>query len=406
MANKKQLLIATALKTLKDNGYSFSNDKEGVDLQKSKHGLSADILIKGNDITLEEALQHPIFSNALRSSDIDIDNFEVDRFTVNQWDMGEHTNYQFKVQFKNKSASPVSVALHNIVEHLPTWKQAPKTRKEFPEGDKMVEISLYDTHFGMLSWEPETGENYDTDIASSVYLDAIKQVIKRTRGMKIDYFLLVIGNDMFHINDPSGTTPTAGNQLDFDTRLANIIECCQRTLVSSINALSKKSPVRVTWIPGNHDPETSYFMLRIIDAWYKDHKNVTVDVSPKPRKYIEYGINLIGFAHGCMFGKSQERQIGGIMAAEAADLWKPDQYREFHKGHYHKKNELIINTGGTFNSIVVRDIPSLCGTDYWHFQKGFVNTSKTAQFFVWDKNYGLKSTEDIHVDMGFYRGEK
>jgi len=56
----------------------------------------------------------------------------------------------------------------------------------------------------------------------------------------------------------------------------------------------------------------------------------------------------------------------------------------------------------TYGGVVVRTIPSLVGTDYWHFTKGFVATSKTAQFFVWNKNYGLESVQDVHVDSSLY----
>jgi hypothetical protein len=123
-------------------------------------------------------------------------------------------------------------------------------------------------------------------------------------------------------------------------------------------------------------------MLRELAAYYREDPRVSVDVSPRARKVIRWGINLIWFLHGCDLARKNEKALPGLFADEAADQWAPGQYREIHRGHTHKKNELWFTGVETYGGTVVRTIPSLVATDAWHFRKGFIGTSKTAQIFV------------------------
>jgi len=316
----------------------------------------------------------------------------------------QRTNHQFSVEWRRRKPTPLLTALERLVDRLKE-KKRPVIKCQPRESDYMVEVALYDLHVGLLSWRPETGENYDVAIARRIMADAISQTVLRTKPLKPEYYLLPIGNDFFHINNPEGLTPRNANRLDVDTRLAHIFEEGGIILREAIDALVEVAPVKIIWIPGNHDPQTSYYLLHVLAAAYENDERVEVDVSPKPRKIHIFGINMIGFMHGCDIATSKEKALPGILADEAGDDWASGQYREIHRGHTHKKAELWFAGVDTHGGVVVRTIPSLVGTDYWHVQKGFVKTSKTAQFFVWNKNYGLESVQDVHVDASFYSHE-
>ena len=386
---------------------------EGINIHKRADKLSADVVIqtpRGRDLSLAEALENPRFRKALQSSEIVLDDFEIIRFKVNSWDVTlnlrgkieQRTNHQFWIEWKRIAPAPIAMALRRLVERI---KPAPAHKAAPRDGKRMVEVALYDLHFGMLAWKAEVGEDYDTKIAAAVLADATAQIIARTRALKPEYYLVPIGNDAFHVNDGTNLTPQNKNRLDVDTRLAQVIEIAERSLEAMVEALARVAPVRLLWVPGNHDPQTSYWLLRVLAARYRDDARVDVDTSPKPRKVHLYGKNLIGFMHGCDLAQSKEKALAGILADESADVWAPGQYREIHRGHTHKKNELYFIGAETYGSVVVRTIPSLVGTDEWHFRKGFVETSKTAQFFVWHKTYGLESVSDIHVSPAIYHKE-
>ncbi len=382
--------------------------------RRGDNELSAEITFHtplGAKPTLSEAINNPKLQSALTSAEINLPDFEIVKFKSNSWDVSikladntieQRTNHQFSIEWRRRLGSPILSALEGLLKRLPE-KGRPYAKTPKRVGDCMVEIALYDLHFGLLSWAAETGENYDVKIARHIMADATAQILQRTAKRKVEYYLLPIGNDFLHVNNVVGQTPQNRNQLDVDTRLARIIEEGALALRDTVEALAKKAPVEVLWIPGNHDPQTSYYLLRELAAWYKDDGRVTIDTSPKPRKTRLYGINLIGFMHGSDIATGKEKALAGLLADEAADLWAPNQYREIHKGHYHAKGELYFTGASTYGGVVVRTIPSLVGTDYWHFSKGFVGSSKTAQYFVWAKDYGLESVNDVHVDISFYK---
>ena len=397
----------------KSSGNRNTDFSTQTTVDKFAQGLNIDVVLEskhGKKITLQEALENPKFKRLLESGKIDLSKYEISRFITNSWDVtnaeGEtFTNHQFKIWWNLKVSNPLLISNKELEKTLLKFK--PKKYKPiiYPKDtQKMVEISLYDIHFGMLSWKMETGEDYDLKLARNIYNNAIDQIIKRLEHEKIDYFLFPIGNDFLHINDTTNLTPRAKNRLVVDGRLAKVITEAEYMLVDSVNKLKQIAPVKLFWIPGNHDPETSYYLLRILNAKFDNDKYVEVDTSPAPRKYKLYGRNLIGFAHG--MAMARQKNWMAVMADECAGIWKPNQYREVHTGHQHRESELIYKTTNTIGSMVLRVIPSMCGTDYWHFEKGFTATPKTALCFIWDKKYGLESIQDIHIRMDLYNNDR
>jgi len=349
--------------------------------------------------------------DALAYADVDLDIWEVERYLVNSWEMGSkdatgHPQvtplWQVKAWLTRRRSTSLEQALEMLLEQVPA-KPARARKRPSRAGRRMVEVALYDLHFGLLAWGPEIGENYDVAIARAITADAIGQIAQRTRDLGVERYLFPIGNDLFHINDPTGLTPLHRNRLDVDSRLPRIIAEVGLAMHDAVDTLRSIAPVKLIWVPGNHDPQTSYWLMRELAAYYRHDDAVEVDTSPRPRKVEQYGVNLIWFLHGCDLATKNEKALPGLFASEAAHLWAPDQYREIHRGHTHKKQELWFTGVETYGGGVVRTIPSLVGTDAWHYQKGFVETSKTAQFFVWNREYGLESVHDVHVDRAFYR---
>jgi len=377
-----------------------------------KEGTSYDEA--GNQATLiVVSRQISTLDDALKYAEVDLTVWEVERFLVNSWEMGSVDKetgpcvtplWQVKVWLRRRSPAPVERALEALIEKVHVAKSYPVPKQN---GHRMVEVALYDPHFGMLAWAAETGEDYDLNIARHVVGDAAAQIAAQTKGLDLDYYLVVFGNDWMHVNDPTALTPRGQNRLDVDGRLGKITEEAEGGLWDMVDMLAKKAPVKLIWIPGNHDPQTSYWMLRATAQRYRNDGRVEVDTSPKPRRYHEYGVNLIGFLHGCDLPASRWKEMPGIMAAEAAreGKFKGDQYREIHHGHKHTQKELSFVSADTHGGWVIRCIPSLVGTDFWSFQQGYVH-DRTAQYFIWHKERGPEGMRSVHVDRSLYRDSK
>ena len=327
---------------------------------------------------------------------VDLNVWRVDRHVINKWEVGAKNAkgdivveplYQVKAWLSLNQPTILETALDRIEKRLA--HKSVKIPKLKAAGDHLLEIALYDAHFGLLAWAKETGEDYDLKIAEARYMAAANELLSRSKGFNIERILFPIGNDFFHVNNPENVTPTAHNVLDVDGRLAKVIEHGQAALIRAIDECSKVAPVDVLWVPGNHDPQTSYFLCRIIDAWFRNNENVNVDVSPRTRKYFRYGSTLLGFTHG---NEERHGDLPTVMASECREDWAKARHFEWHIGHYHKRREMRYSAGDTFGVVRVKTIPSIAGTDAWHFKKGYVEGSRVADAFIYNRDTGPVAT--------------
>ncbi len=289
-------------------------------------------------------------------------------------------NWQVKVKLRRKAPRDIQHSVKELVEELRNTKLSPPARtKKKRKNPHMLELALHDVHFGKLAWAEEVGGDYDLKIANAVYEGAIHELLERVQGFDIDKVLLPIGHDFFQCNNFSGTT-AAGTQVDHDGRFPKVFKAGCQAVRRAILACREMAEVEVVWVPGNHDPETSWFMTEVLSAYFESDKHVTVDNSPAYRKYRSYGITLLALTHG---NEEKHRDLPLIMATEVPELWATAKHREIHLGHYHKAKEMVHMGTDEHAGVRVRVLPSLSGTDSWHFRKGFVKNMRAAESYLW-----------------------
>lgn len=336
--------------------------------------------------------------DALQASNIDEKHWIIEKCTTNSWEVtigGSNTqsgipetftNFQVKLILK-----PRVVDFDNFVEEMkkfvkeysPDYKPIKYSK---PEGNYLLEFSLADLHYGKHAWGKETGTDYDIKIAEHDALKAIDDLIIKSSGYKPDRILLPVGNDLLHIDTPAGTT-TLGTKQDIDDRSNKIFNNAWKLIVKVIDKLKTIAPVDVLIIPGNHDQMSVFHIGAVLEAWYNNCGEVNINNNPKLRKYYRYGTNLIGFVHGST-SDPKVASLPLIMAQEAKEDWAETNHREWHLGHFHKKKETVYTAGDSMNGVLIRILQSLSGTDFWHYQHGFVKQRRAAEVFVWDYDEG------------------
>lgn len=355
-------------------------------------GNKANFEYKGREslTSLEQAIEY---------FEIDTEQWEVEKFTANSWDVTNkhgitYTNYQIKLFLVKKSIqTDPNLFLTFVSEQL--FKQAPKfptINFKFTENDKMLEVGIHDFHLGKHAWAKEVGEDYDLKIAEELYNNTIDTIVQRTNHYSYDKILYVVGSDFFNVDNIDNTT-TKGTPQDEDTRWQKTFSKGVQIARDQALKLSQIAPVEIIVIGGNHDRQKSYFLGSVLEAYFYNNDNITVNNSPQNRKYIQYGQCAIGFAHG---DKVPEKAWNEIFAAEQPQLWGATKYREMHTGDKHhlvkKNNSIIVNENNTvkeYKGCTFRITRSIASLDDYHYSNGYIGTIRGTEAFVWDKNAGL-----------------
>jgi len=255
--------------------------------------------------------------------------------------------------------------------------------QEYPECEDPIayEISLPDIHYGKLVDMP-----LPYDFQEKEYITVVENLVAKAAGLEIERFILPIGNDGLNSEGMRMTTTKGTPQQDYmDWRKS--FRGYWKLIVYTIDYLKQIAPVDVIVVSGNHDYERMYYVGDVIAGWFRNDPNVSVDNSDDPRKYYQYGTNMLMFTHG---DKEKAQNIPLIMATEQPEMFAATSHREAHCGHFHKEQ---VNE---YRGIKVRFVPSICPNDSWHKQMGY-DSKRTGQAYIWSKERGMEGYNQYNV---------
>lgn len=343
---------------------------------------------------------------------IDLGVWEIERWICNKWEVGRKEKqvdmtwedglasgsvydtgkvfveplFQVKVWLRKKIEE--IRATNNIKDQIEEAKKfAPKyPRISYKKLDNglLYEIGMPDLHFGRLTWDEESGENFDVKIAKEVANDVVDRLLSYTRNFPVSKILLPFGNDFFNVNNKQETTAHGTPQQE-DTRWQKTFRLGRELAVQIIDKCSVVAPVDVLIIPGNHDEEKMFFLGDAVQSWYHNSPNVNVDNGAAKRKYYQFGTDMIGFTHGYY---EKVDKLALLMALEAPKMWGDTTIREMHLGDKHNKKDIEYKTDEGCG-VTVRILRALAAKDAWTVDKGYVGALRAAESFLWHPTEGL-----------------
>lgn len=360
---------------------------------KSEQSINKDGTFTSNKLIAikEDELKNP--DSLLRAHGFDSKDWELVSARNNIWNVyskqdGIQELYSSKIVVKPRTDISIEEIREFYKELLDTYS-SPTVKKYETKNGLMFELPIVDLHLGKLSTSDIVSEEYNTQIARDCFNKVIDTCISRLQGVNIEKIIFPIGNDFFHYDAVASTT-TGGTPQDTDVKHQTLFKNGVLLLIDGITKLSKvlNASIEVFCVQGNHDFLSSYHALMSLWCYFHDNENVSVDLGTSPRKYIQFGKCLVGFAHR----DKEKKRIEKIMQVEAAEMWGNTFYREFHLGHLH--SEQVIEDGG----IIIRNLSSVTGTDAWHHNSGYVGAIRKCICFLWDKENGLDSTFNVVID--------
>lgn len=327
----------------------------------------------------------------IRECKIDTNIWRIDKYVQNYWG---NDMYQVKAWLGKKNIDTdlgkqkdailkLLTAEGGNIEYKTTKQKLPKWFTN-PKGEPvLLEISLPDLHLGKLAWDKEAGEDYDLDIAVARYKEAVAKLLSRVDLTNVERIHLPLGNDAIHIDNSENTT-TAGTAVDTDGRFPKILRAAKKLFIETITELQLIAPVDVTIVRGNHDSQTMFLLGEILSAWFHHNQNVMINNDPKFRKYYQYGECGFLYTHG---DKEKHSELGMVFATEHPELWAATKFRFCKLGHFHKSKKIEYVAMDTFNGFQIEILPSLSGTDEWHYSKAYL-ANKQGKAFLYSRTEG------------------
>lgn len=225
-------------------------------------------------------------------------------------------------------------------------------------GKKMLEIPLFDMHFGIAS--------FDT------YEDVLSEIIGILSDKEWDEVNILFGQDVLHNNDMRGHTAkgTPIEKVDF----AESWKAAWDFFRIVIDAAMEHTPtVNMRYSRGNHDECAAWCLFKALEAVYPQ---VHFDDDLSVRKCIFWRGCFIGFGH-CEYTNKTSALFQDFVLDFPKEFAEA-KVREIHSGHLHRES---IDEG-----LLVRRLPSAVPTDKWSSENGYVGAHKRFQIFEWAEN--------------------
>lgn len=292
--------------------------------------------------------------------------FLVDRTTsfvrVNP-DGSASTLYQWRRDGAHQTTEDMVQALREVFAEYEGLGGVASSPQLAPE-DSLTAYIIADPHVGMLAWGPESGEDYDINIATALLTSTMRAVVDQSPPSAVGVVLNL--GDFFHADNDDQITRRSGNKLSVDGRHSKVLKVGLNLMIYCVDvARQKHERVIVRNLPGNHDPDASLALSLALWAFYKDDPRVEIDMDPSPFWKFEWGTTLLAAAHG---DRVRPDDFAGMVAAKWPEEWGRTRYRYALFGHVHHRS-----LGGEKYGMSWESFRTLAAKDDFHSAHGYVS---------------------------------
>tara|TARA_R110001592_G_scaffold266806_1_gene532576 strand:- start:1368 stop:2549 length:1182 start_codon:yes stop_codon:yes gene_type:complete len=296
---------------------------------------------------------------------IDILNIDITKWKLSSYwnkQMGDHWRVSAMVtRLKDNEVDNVAELLKGFKPKK--YKQV--TRLKTPGKTKTAGVlSLQDIHFGK-----EGNETID-----KCFEETIKDLINRaTNSHHLEKLYYVIGGDVINMDTWNGST-TSGTPLDNCMTATEAYMQAFDSIQWSVNYLKQFcDKLQIVYIPGNHDRLSSFHLAHGLSKCFDD-KNILWDVVYLERKVYVYENNFFAFEHGDVNTKNSLL----LYSMEYPKQWGITLHRTLYTGHYHHKKKIQYITEHENTGFMLKILPSLSRTDYYHYHNKFVGSKRSG----------------------------
>lgn len=311
------------------------------------------------------------------------------KWTANKKGTGLVDMYSSKITVKPKLTYEWNQSdIDNIFKKIkiPSCVKLVDTKK--CKNNRYLVLPISDLHLGLLAEKNVTGNEYNLEIAENLYYYVLSDVINEVKYQDFEKIIFILGNDFINSDNINNTT-TKGTPQDSSNSWHTIVDKAVEMCINGIIMLEKIAPVDVFYAVGNHDYHSMYGIMKVLDAYFRNDDNVSVDVDPKERKYVKLDKVLIGISHDLKQEKALE-----IMSVEAHDDWSNCNTMLWLLGHLH--TQMTYSKKGY---VEIYRLPTVSGWSRWTTSKGYTQSDKRNQSFIIDGETGIRTVINTTIKL-------
>ena len=249
--------------------------------------------------------------------------------------------------------------VNTLKESIEPYKYDPK---QDDSADRMLEIPLFDMHWGIAFFE-----DYKSTLDDILELIAMKHW---------DRIVIPFGQDYFHNDSIVNGVTTKGTVIEKVDMIRAVKEGRKFIIAIIDSALANSNEVKVFYTPGNHDRSVTWMFMQVLLERYGPD---IVDDSMKYRKVFTYGKNSVMVTHGDS-KQATANNLSHIFAVSYPEEFAQATTREVHSGHLHHEKE------GDIFGAMIRRLSSGAAVDDWSNREDFIGAHHRFMIFEWDLN--------------------
>jgi hypothetical protein len=252
--------------------------------------------------------------------------------------------------------------------------------------DFLTIYPIPDLHFGMYAWGPESGADYDVNIAAKIAKDTVGALLTKSEASETAVILGL--GDLFHMNDQKNATPGSGHRLDVDGRWDRVFDLGARLILDLVvMALEKHAKVRLVLLPGNHDEDASVCLRVALALYFSNNPRVEVYTSPGLFWYYRFGASLFGATHG---HNMKPDRMAMALASDQPQDWGETEFRYFFFGHIHHDSLKEIG------SVRVESFQTPAAKDAWATGAGY-RSGRSMSSITYHRQLGEVARHRVNI---------
>lgn len=285
-----------------------------------------------------------------------------------------------KVDSTSEKLDILKDGLKGFTDELPKYPAITIYNEHQLIDDYMAVLPIGDLHVGMMAWKDESGNDWSLKHVETAFQLAMADVISKCPSCGTG--VLINLGDFAHRDGRYALTPNSGHQLDVDSRYPKMIRVGIRLMRFLIDLmLTKFGKVDVKNVAGNHDPCFSVFLGECLKIAYENEPRVTIDITPTPMHYYEFGKVMIATTHGDTIRMDR---MAGVAATDESEMWGRTKHRYGLTGHIHSQNKM---TAKEFPGMVVESFRTIAAPDSFAAWYGW-RSGRDTRAIIYHKEHG------------------